>query len=356
MQMWGATAVGRRGALLLVAVAGLGVGGCLDPDGLSSTTSATSATTGGGVSSAATGEATSSGSTSAATGDATSGAGLLCPVGQVYRCNLPETDEVGYDCGPGSGCVDAPGCVEDSCAEPWAAVDANDGVVSCALDPSAWCDLWAQDCGEFAKCVPWNDDPDYGGSWDASRCAPLVFDPVPAGAACQVYAEGTRGLDNCGGNGICLFVGLDDQGTCVAQCDGAPDNPTCAEGHLCHINGSGVTQLCLPMCDPLADDCGSGSVCLPHWQGFFCDYDASGDYGVYGDPCEYANACDPGLACLSSQYVPDCEASGCCTPFCETTAENTCPGAEQGQVCIPWFEAGMIPEGYEALGVCGIPL
>lgn len=86
---------------------------------------------------------------------------------------------------------------------------------------------------------------------------------------------------------------------------------------------------------------------------FECVLDASGEMGAYGDPCENFNTCDPGLACLNPEYVPDCKAGGCCSPFCDTSEANTCPG--DGQKCIAWFEEGMAPPGYETVGVCGVP-
>ncbi len=36
--------------------------------------------------------------------------------------------------------------------------------------------IWAQDCPEGEKCMPWANDG--GGSWNATRCSPL--DPNPS--------------------------------------------------------------------------------------------------------------------------------------------------------------------------------
>jgi hypothetical protein len=130
-------------------------------------------------------------------------------------------------------------------------------------------------------------------------------------------------------------------------------NPSCDPGFSCAIVNDGVLILCLPGCDPLLQDCDGDDLCLPLGESFGCVLVASGEEGQYGDPCEYANACDPGLVCLNPEYVPDCQAGGCCSPFCDTSEANECPG--QGQDCIPWWEEGMAPPGYETVGVCGIP-
>jgi len=104
--------------------------------------------------------------------------------------------------------------------------------------------------------------------------------------------------------------------------------------------------------------CLPDEVCVPGWGSeFFCVFDASGDAGAAGDPCEFVNACNPGLFCASVDYVPDCEGNiGCCTPFCDLLAADPCPGAVPEVECIPWFEEGQAPPGYETLGVCGVPL
>jgi hypothetical protein len=96
-----------------------------------------------------------------------------------------------------------------------------------------------------------------------------------------------------------------------------------------------------------------GEGCWGIDQDFVCAPDASGEMGAYGDPCEYLNVCDPGLACIPPEFVPGCSAAGCCSPFCYLGQPNNCPGATQ--LCIPWFEPGQSPPGYEHVGVCGIP-
>jgi hypothetical protein len=233
-----------------------------------------------------------------------------------------------------SGCDAAPGL---------------EGVVRCTLD----CDVWLQDCPEGAKCTLWANDG--GSQHNARRCVPVDAEPQAPGEPCVVTGDLYSGVDNCELGALCWYLDSDTQeGECVGLCDGSPESPTCAEpGTVCALKGDRLAVLCLPTCDPLAQDCAEGRLCLPALDSFVCEVDGWSGAGAYGDPCEYANACDPGLVCLSPEYVPDCMAGGCCSPFCETTAPNTCPG--DGQACIPWFEEGQAPEGYESVGVCGIP-
>ena len=160
--------------------------------------------------------------------------------------------------------------------------------------------------------------------------------------------------DTCEKSSVCWNVDLQTgEGTCLEFCHGIPRNPFCPQGFVCHIPSDGLLNVCLPWCDPLAQDCAGDELCLPYGNSWGCVLDASGEEGQYGDPCEYANTCDPGLICLNPEYVPDCQASGCCSPFCDTSAPNTCP--TEGQVCIPWYEEGMAPPGLEHVGVCGVP-
>ena len=217
----------------------------------------------------------------------------------------------------------------------------------------AECDLWAQDCPDCEKCVPWAKDG--GSSWNAVKCAPIDPSPKKPGESCVAPEGGVAGVDDCELGAMCWDVDAEtNEGTCIGLCDGTPEEPTCAEpATSCVITNDAVLTLCLPMCDPLLQDCPDGQVCFSHSDAFICVIDASGEAGAYGDPCEYANACDPGLMCVEPEHVPDCMTGGCCTPFCDTTMPNACPG--DGQECIPWFEEGMAPEGYENIGVCGVP-
>lgn len=188
--------------------------------------------------------------------------------------------------------------------------------------------------------------------WSALKCTPVDPDPVGPGDVCTAVGGGVSGVDNCEKSSMCWDVDPDtNEGVCISFCEGTNADATCEPGFQCYLGR--VLSLCLPTCDPLLQDCPDGDLCAHSGDFFSCQLDYSGDEGQYGDPCESANACDPGLYCISAEYVPDCQGAGCCTPWCDTSKPLTCPGATQE--CIPWYEEGMEPPGYEDVGICGIP-
>ncbi|HWB80595.1 MAG TPA: ribulose phosphate epimerase [Nannocystaceae bacterium] len=220
------------------------------------------------------------------------------------------------------------------------------------------CDVWAQDCPEGEKCMPWANDG--GGSWNATRCSPL--DPAPAqpGDECSVEGSGVSGIDNCDLGVMCWDVDENNMGTCVPFCMGTEANPVCEDPNTsCTIANEGTLILCLPNCDPLLQDCTEGNACYPVDDAFVCGPDASGEMGLFGDACEFINVCDPGLFCANADIVPNCAgASGCCSSFCDLTdpdATANCPGNAGGQECVPWYEEGQAPPGFDDVGACGIP-
>ena len=296
-----------------------------------STEATTSATTSSaGTTTEATGASASSTSTSGSTSTSTT-------TGAVSST----TDD---SAGSTTGCSFL-GC--DDMVQTCYAPPGLDGVIRCSQ-----CDVWSQDCPDGEKCAPWANDG--GSSWNATKCVPVDPNPKQPGDACVAPQGGVSGVDDCDEGAMCWDVDAEtNEGVCVAFCEGSADDPMCAPGSTCAIVNDGVLILCLPSCDPLLQDCPGDDLCLPLGDVFGCVLDASGEMGAYGDPCEYANACDPGLVCLNPEYVPDCMAGGCCSPLCEVTAPNMCPG--DGQECIAWYEEGMAPPGYEDVGVCGIP-
>jgi hypothetical protein len=221
------------------------------------------------------------------------------------------------------------------------------------------CSVWDQDCPDGQKCMPWANDG--GSSWNATKCTPRDPNPAQPGDACTVEGSGISGIDNCDVASMCWDVdGETNTGICVAFCTGAEANPVCDDPQTsCSIANEGVLILCLPTCDPLAQDCQDGQACYGIDDAYVCAPDASGEMGAYGDPCEFLNACDPGLECLNADGVPGCQgALGCCSPFCDLDdpeAGANCPGADGGQECTPAFEEGQAPPGYEAVGYCFIP-
>jgi hypothetical protein len=220
------------------------------------------------------------------------------------------------------------------------------------------CDIWAQDCMQGEKCMPWANDG--AGSWNATRCSPLDRNPAQPGDPCMVEGSGVSGIDDCDISTMCWDVDPEtNMGTCVQFCSGSEANPVCEDPTTsCVIANEGVLILCLPGCDPLVQDCMEGNACYPSNDTFVCGPDASQDQGVYADPCEFVNVCDPGLFCANAELVPDCASTSCCSPYCDTSdpdASAACPGSAAGQECVPWFEEGQVPPGFENVGACGIP-
>lgn len=218
------------------------------------------------------------------------------------------------------------------------------------------CDLFGQDCPAGEKCVPFADDG--GSAWNNAKCVPVMEDPAQVGEECFAVESGVSGIDNCALGAICWDVDPRTLlGECVAQCTGSPESPMCPPGSSCAISGSGVIAVCLEGCDPLLQDCDPGDLCIvnPNNDGTVCVLDGSNEEGQLHDECLFANACDPGLACLDAAAAMECdpEGQGCCVPFCDVTLANACPGV--GQECAPWWPPGEAPPGLEALGVCMVP-
>jgi len=224
------------------------------------------------------------------------------------------------------------------------------------------CDIFAQDCPEGEKCMPWANDG--GGAWNATRCSPIDDNPGQPGDECTVEGSGTSGIDSCDLGSMCWDVDPKTNiGTCVAMCTGDEANPICDDPDTsCAIANDGAIVLCLPACDPILQDCAEGQACYPIQDAWSCAPDASGETGVYGDACEFINVCDPGYICLDASTVPAgqmCEgAAGCCTGVCDLTdpmGDAQCEGSAEGQTCQPWYEEGAAPPGYEDVGACALP-
>ena len=211
------------------------------------------------------------------------------------------------------------------------------------------------DCPPGQKCT-------IDGSVNATHCVAIVADPHGLNEPCTVMGDAESGDDDCDLGLICWNTDDQGHGRCIGLLD-CPDinqtNCTCADPNtsviICQDCAVG---LCLPDCDPLIQDCQGGDLCLPNPNGerFLCVLDASGDAGQANDPCEFVNACDPGLTCIdtataSSVCMPG--STGCCQPFCKFP-NTPCPNPDQK--CIQWFGPMQdIPPGMEDLGICAIP-
>ena len=219
------------------------------------------------------------------------------------------------------------------------------------------CDMFAQDCPDEEKCMPWANDG--GNVWNATRCVPIEDNPGQPGDECSVEGSGTTGIDTCDLGSMCWDVDPETNiGTCVAMCTGDAASPLCEDpGTACVNVNDGAIVLCLPACDPLLQDCPDGQACYGIVDAFTCVPDASGEAGVYGDACEYINVCDPGLFCANADSVPNCQGSvGCCSEFCDlddAAGNDQCSGVVGGQECVPWTENPQ--PGLESVGACVIP-
>ena len=203
------------------------------------------------------------------------------------------------------------------------------------------CDPWAQDCLADEKCT-----------WETidgvaqTHCVPVEPDPKLPGEPCTVFGDPNSGYDDCVAGAICHHLDAQNQGMCMALCGGSPVEPTCVEaGAVCQVCPD-CPSLCLPLCDPLAQDCADGFACLPDSGSFACNPDDQVGRGKLGSPCEYTFQCSVGHACIDGLAVPGCEGVACCSPFC-STSEPICP---EGMSCVPWFDADQAP--LPNVGIC----
>ena len=223
------------------------------------------------------------------------------------------------------------------------------------FDCSHECDQFAQDCPEGQKCMPWSNDG--SNAWNATKCVDVMPNPDEPGEPCTVEGGPASGIDSCDKAAMCWNVDPDTgKGTCFALCGGSWRSPTCPPGFRCIIGGGDAPlNLCVSSCNPLAQGCPNMELCIPEPMSdyFTCVPDASGDMGAQNDPCEAADACDPGLACVDPSLATECDpmAAGCCLPFCDLTMPDC---TNQGAMCLAWYEVGTPPPGLEKVGVCGL--
>ncbi len=217
------------------------------------------------------------------------------------------------------------------------------------------CSTYLQDCPRGEKCMPYANDG--GSAWNALSCFPV--DPMPdlVGQACTAEGSGVSGVDSCELGAMCWDVDpATSEGTCVAMCVGTPDEPLCDDPETrCITANDGALALCLPVCDPLADECGPGQACALFQCSLLCVPQGAGPGGVVGDPCEFVNTCDPGLYCAPQPDVPGCNnLSGCCAAYCYLDD----PGSpcQPGQVCTPFDPVTCGPDpAFDNLGRCAAP-
>ncbi len=199
------------------------------------------------------------------------------------------------------------------------------------------CDVWAQDCNDGEKCVPWVADGsgDPTSSCMSTRCSPVAPDAVAPGGTCTVQQGPWSGFDDCELGSYCWGVDpVTLEGTCAAPCYGTEANPQCGDAEVCFRGFSGIVVACTPTCDPLEPACGTGSacvvtdgappVCLP------AEFAAPAEQGV---PCDHRLGCTGGFVCMAADTVAGCaDPASCCTAVCDV---DTPACAGETPVCTP---------------------
>ncbi|MBL4683249.1 MAG: hypothetical protein JKY37_01555 [Nannocystaceae bacterium] len=221
----------------------------------------------------------------------------------------------------------------------------------CAGTPA--CDPYSQSyCSEGEKCVPRADSD--GLHHNTTVCVEVVPDPVPLGEPCGWQGPPEDGLDTCDFGAMCYFVDPDtDEGVCTPLCDGAIDNPLCANPDQSCFE---PIPVCVPTCDPLLPgECGSGQACVcPREEGNSCVcVVAAQTPAPYLGPCTFHGQCADGMACAVGRTV-GCAGPWCCTPYCDASLaepDPACPDIAFGQICTPLYEEGKAP-GAEHIGIC----
>ncbi|HWB82427.1 MAG TPA: von Willebrand factor type A domain-containing protein [Nannocystaceae bacterium] len=176
------------------------------------------------------------------------------------------------------------------------------GFVGFIQDPdgggvSIECDIWAQDCPEGEKCMPWANDG--GPEWNATRCSPL--DPMAdaPGDQCSVEGSGVSGIDSCEIDAMCWDPNRELQGTCISFCEGNEANPICPPDQWCFQGYEGTLHVCLD-----DDVCAADSVCR-------CMCPADPDC-VEGGQCEPLPDEAQMLADLAARRRPNAQVSETC--------------------------------------------
>jgi hypothetical protein len=243
---------------------------------------------------------------------------------------------------------------DDGSSSGFTYIQDPDGGGSCSL--LSQCDVWAQDCTDGEKCMPWACG-DHAG-WNATRCSELDDAPAQPGEPCTVVEGPFSGFDDCDVSSMCWNPDPDTLvGECIAFCGGSEANPLCADpSTVCYQGFDGALIACLPACDPLIADCAGGDHCMfaggQNGGVFLCMPDFLIGAQTYGDDCEGLIGCGTGLLCRPAADVPGCATTHCCTTLGDWTQPVECPDATQE--CLPLFEQGQRPPSHEDVCYCGV--
>lgn len=215
-----------------------------------------------------------------------------------------------------------------------------------ALCSVSQCDVWAQDCGDGEKCVPYSSTGDgtFGGCSD-SRCSELDPDPRAVGETCTIADGPWSGVDDCDISAFCWNVDPDtNQGVCVAMCAGSEANPACEDEALSCFQYAGTSVIaCVPSCDALAPECPPAMTCAMSIANDYAPLCISQSLDVptgTGTDCHFALGCGSGFACVAADSVPGCAGDSCCTPVCDL-ATPQCPPEQSVCTQVPSTAAGV---------------
>lgn len=156
----------------------------------------------------------------------------------------------------------------------------------------------------------------------ALECTP-GSSSCPTGTQCSIWHRCEAEADELAEFGQSCEV-VDGLRTCVegSRCVGGICLPECDVEHPCPLGDAcGLTRVCGPVCDLLAQDCANGWGCV-----LSSAVDGTGQCVPQGagqllDPCHKLNdTCSSGFVCGS---CGGSQLDGCCVPFCES--DTDCP-------------------------------
>jgi hypothetical protein len=156
---------------------------------------------------------------------------------------------------------------------------------------------------------------------------------TPIGGSCVVDAQ--THLDDCTGGAVCLSSGC--QKLChVALATECPSDEVCLAVAAYFTDRPGI-GACHPTCDPLADTCPPSQACFFDTRvrkGVCATIEVdpyTGAIGGQGDPCQAANSCKRGTACL---LLDDQSPTGNrCATYCDPSGADVCPAIDASLVC-----------------------
>jgi hypothetical protein len=278
---------------------------------------------------------------------------LLCVACGPPRVAASTSDGESSDSSTGSSSSDTSSSDTSSTDDGSTTSDTSESSIIPPYDQSwdSGCDPFEQDCPDGEKCVPYSSTG--GSSWDDNKCV-TVLGSQATGEPCT-FGGIVEATDDCDATGFCWNAQEVDGellGTCHSFCGGSLDTPECPDGSECVISSDPVVTLCIPWCDPVAQDCDDGLGC--YWTGtaFNCAWTADPPGIPLGQPCRFANACEAGSLCVDASMMPDCAGTGCCGSYCGLSLGDAQCDAVPGTLCVPFWEQGMAPAGYEDVGIC----